>query len=98
MKKTVILAGLCAVGLNMAMLTPVMADTCDGVTDHAECEVRLKAHETGRATSEKAHEAGEKTDQAAGSAKNWGNKTGRKLDKWGHETKGDMSQFFTGHR
>ncbi|AXY22965.1 hypothetical protein CD178_02213 [Komagataeibacter saccharivorans] len=98
MKKTVILAGLFGAGLNVAMLTPVLADTCDGVTDHAECEVRLKARETGHATTDTAHKADHKAAEAGDSVKNWGQNTGKTLDKWGHNTKGDMSQFFTGHR
>ena len=98
MKKTVILAGLCATGLNVAMLAPALADSCDGVTDHAECEVRLKSHEAGHETREKAHEAHEKAAEKTDGAKDWGHRTGQTLDKWGHNTKGDMSQFFTGHR
>lgn len=98
MKKTLILAGLCATGLNVATLAPALADACDGVTDHAECEIRLKSHETSAETREKAHEVHEKAAEKTGSAKDWGDRTGRKLDNWGHKTKGDMSQFFTGHR
>lgn len=109
MKKTLILAGLCATGLNVAALAPALADSCDGVTDHAECEVRLKSHEVGSETREKAHEVGRDTRETAHAAheraaektdgaKDWGHRTGQKLDKWGHDTKGDMSQFFTGHR
>ena len=93
-----ILAGLCATGLNVATLAPALADSCDGVTDHAECEVRLKSHEAGSETREKAHEAHEKAAEKTDGAKDWGHRTGQTLDKWGHNTKGDMSQFFTGHR
>ncbi|MDT8872463.1 hypothetical protein RAA17_18155 [Komagataeibacter rhaeticus] len=77
------------------------ASTCGfvrGVTDHAECEVRLKSREAGHETREKAHEAHEKAAEKTGGVKDWGHRTGQTLDRWGHNTKGDMSQFFTGHR
>ncbi|ATU72439.1 hypothetical protein CFR78_14005 [Komagataeibacter rhaeticus] len=98
MKRTLILAGLCATGLNVAMVLPAHADSCEGVTDHAECEVRLKSREAGHETREKAHEAHEKAAEKTGGVKDWGHRTGQTLDRWGHNTKGDMSQFFTGHR
>ncbi|WP_130731673.1 hypothetical protein [Komagataeibacter xylinus] len=98
MKKTVIAAVLCATGLNVATFAPALADSCDGVTDHAECEVRLKAHDTKEGTRHTAHKAHKKAEEGTDSAKDWGDRTGKKLDNWGHNTKGDMSQFFTGHR